>query len=147
MRKTAGGREMSFEDYRIATKSLDILAVSRERDALRDKLQYVAGQLIEAGCDDGAAPVEALARHAKKDIAALKAEVERLKADKARLELQTHPSDLERKLTLCRDALSAIESTAENAAIGTDPDNEQAIALNNICDIAQEALADTESKK
>lgn len=60
----------------------------KERDELRAKLQYVTGQLIEAGCDDGAAPIEELARRAKKDIAGLRAEVERLKTSHA-IELQS----------------------------------------------------------
>ena len=100
------------DDYKDAASG----AVAKWGDAI-SKLQYVAGQLIEAGLDDGASPIEKMARRA--------------------VVLNQQHTDALYKLAKCREALQTIRDNA-GCNTGGFEWNTEALA-----DEAREALEQT----
>ena len=75
-------------NYSPSARAMEQLALKLqiERDKLATTLQYVTAQLIEAGLDDGAAPVEEMARRA----VVMSKQNDRLRAKNAQLKDDLH---------------------------------------------------------
>jgi len=103
-----------WKDTRIRDLEQKLAERTKERDAERATLSYVTRQLIEAGLDDGASPVEKMARRAldmNKQLARMREE-----RDTAMKDLDDAQADIEAEIAQGeiyraeRDALKAAAS-------------------------------------